>query len=83
MAKAINFRARGFSDAQEGKTINAFYEISGYRHTESLRAEYEIGWRAFQEEARAVRAVPMTVFEACGVFFAFMEATPCWQRGEE
>lgn len=30
-----------------------------------------------------IQPVPMTIFDACGVFMAFLEARPCWQPWNE
>ena len=45
-------RMRGANDAKLGKPIEAFYEslIPRERLTESMRAEYEIGYRAAKAE---------------------------------
>jgi hypothetical protein len=45
-------RMRGELDAKLGKSIEAFYEISAARHTEAMRAEYEIGYRSFKKESK-------------------------------
>lgn len=50
--KLISQRMRrlGAEDARAGKPIEAFYDIPKIRHTEGLRAEYEIGYRAEKRE---------------------------------
>lgn len=50
-------RDRGWHDALAGIRIEAFYQIGlkafGLRrHTESARAQYEIGYRAAKDELR-------------------------------
>jgi hypothetical protein len=39
-------REIGAADYLAGKSIDAFFAVDLPRHTESLRAAYEIGWRA-------------------------------------
>ena len=43
-------RMRGATDARLGKPIDAFQQIPAARLTESMRAEYEIGYRAAKAE---------------------------------
>jgi hypothetical protein len=59
---SVNHRLRifGARDAREGKPVEAFYKVRlapSMRHTETLRAAYEIGYRAekqaMREEQRA------------------------------
>jgi hypothetical protein len=49
---AQRMRRLGEEDAKAGKPIEAFYDIPKIRHTEGMRAEYEIGYRAAKEELR-------------------------------
>lgn len=59
-----DLRTQGERDALAGKSIMAFYEIEPPkkrnggkgRLTESMRAEYEIGYRAVKRQAEAARA---------------------------
>lgn len=43
---AQRMRNLGEQDAKAGKPIEAFYDIPKIRHTEGMRAAYEIGYRA-------------------------------------
>lgn len=53
--KGRYLRQVGERDARAGKPIEAFYEISKIRHSESERASYEIGYRATKDEMRENR----------------------------
>lgn len=47
---AARLRALGVHDAETGLPIDSFYELPLDRHTEALRAEYEIGYRSVQKQ---------------------------------
>lgn len=55
---AISRRLRdtGAQDARAGKPIDAFYDIPKIRHTEGMRAAYEIGYRVVKDEMREEEA---------------------------
>jgi hypothetical protein len=44
--RRLKLRKIGERDARAGKPIEAFYDVPLVRHTEALRASYEIGYRA-------------------------------------
>jgi len=51
-------RVLGARDARTGRRIDAFYALKlapGMRHTEAMRAVYEIGYRAEMVEIRRER----------------------------
>lgn len=48
--KTRRLRDIGYQDALAGKPIDAFKDVPLARHSESLRAEYEIGYRAAKQE---------------------------------
>ena len=47
---AARLRALGVHDAEAGLPIDSFYELPLDRHTEALRAEYEIGYRSVKKQ---------------------------------
>ena len=54
-AMGSRLRLIGEKDARAGKSIEAFYDIPKIRHTEGMRAAYEIGYRAAKNEMRGGR----------------------------
>lgn len=50
----LSLRDVGELDAVAGKPISAFYKLRLPRHSESKRAEYEIGYRAMAETIRKI-----------------------------
>lgn len=50
MKTTRSLREQGYEDARQGKPIEAYLDVRLKRHTESKRAEYEIGWRGYWQD---------------------------------